>query len=160
MLHLFVSAGGSFSPKIVSDINGWSLVAGGTVKENDILMTIPKTICISSNAKTTLQPSSPLLESTESLMLSLSPKLWRARLAIAILSERVRAHSPFLPYIRNLPHIYRVSDSFCLLSIRIFVLLQFMLLCRKYREIQYSTPAMNSSKCNSYYFICICMFCS
>lgn len=75
------------------------------------MATIPKSICITSAIVTSAQPESLLLESAQTLMKSLSPKLWRARLAVAVLSERVRPHSPFMTYIRNLPHIYRVSDA-------------------------------------------------
>jgi hypothetical protein len=45
----------------------------------------------------------PFLDATARVMESLLPSQWRARLAVALLSERVRPESFFSPYIRNLP---------------------------------------------------------
>lgn len=98
--------------RIQSNGKGWSLVTTKRLETREIVATIPKSICIS-NAITNdpYQHDSPLLESARTLMQSLNPKLWRARLAIAVLSERVRSNSPFKSYIRNLPHEIRVCKS-------------------------------------------------
>ena len=102
-------SGGSFTPEIKSDYHGWCLYNTKNINEGEILAVIPKSICIASSTKTSTQPTSPLLESAQSLINSLDPSFWRARLAIAVLSERVRPGSPFRYYIRNLPHEFRVS---------------------------------------------------
>jgi len=48
----------------------------------------------------------PLLNSTLKLMASLDEKQWRVRLAVAMLSERVRPNSSYRAYLRNLPFEY------------------------------------------------------
>jgi hypothetical protein len=108
LIEWIENSGGHFVPLMKCEVTGWSLVMPSAVNENEIIAAIPKTICISSSTKTSTQTESPLLESTQNLMLSLHEKLWRARLAVAILSERVRPQSPFRCYIRNLPFEFRV----------------------------------------------------
>lgn len=92
--------GGTFNADIALDKEGWSLSAPSNVPTNTALVRIPKKLCI--YAEPTLM-GTPLLDSTSSLMNSLHSSQWRARLAIAVLSERVRPESFFGPYIRNLP---------------------------------------------------------
>lgn len=92
--------GGVFNADISLGKEGWSLAAQGNVPTNTALVRIPKKLCIYADASFM---GAPLLDSTSSLMSSLQSTQWRARLAIAILSERVRPDSFFSPYIRNLP---------------------------------------------------------
>ena len=83
-----------------SGSKGWTLVALEPVKPNTILIRIPKKLCIFSEPELQI---SPLLDNTKQLMNSMSGTQWRSRLAIALLSERVKPHSFFSPYLRNLP---------------------------------------------------------
>ena len=109
LIRWIEESGGSFMPEIKSGYRGWCLYNTKNINEGEILAVIPKSICIASSTKTSTQPTSPLLESAQSLINSLDSSFWRARLAIAVLSERVRPGSPFRYYIRNLPHEFRVS---------------------------------------------------
>ena len=79
---------------------GWILKSIQNFKKDDILVSIPKTICIFADPSKCVLP---LLDNTQRLMNSLNKSQWRARLAVALLSERVRPNSPYRSYIRNLP---------------------------------------------------------
>ena len=79
---------------------GWTLVALEPVKPKTTLLQIPKKLCIFSDPDIM---NMPLLDNTKVLMKSLSDVHWRARLAIALLSERVKPESFFAPYLKNLP---------------------------------------------------------
>lgn len=92
--------GGTITADITVAKDGWSLSAQASVSANTALVRIPKKLCIYANP---VHMGTPLLESTALLMNSLGIAQWRARLAIAVLSERVRPESFFSPYIRNLP---------------------------------------------------------
>ena len=99
-----VRHGGLFEATITESRDGWSLTASeGTsmIKSGDVLIRVPKTLCIHSDPAKMAQGD--LLKNTQALMNSLSPHHWRARLAIALLSERVRSRSNYRSYLRNLP---------------------------------------------------------
>lgn len=92
---------GSISEILIEQSDeGWVLKPTKNLQRGDVVASIPKTICIFADpGKCVL----PLLENTQRLMNSLSKSQWRARLAVALLSERVRPNSPYRSYIRNLP---------------------------------------------------------
>ncbi len=92
--------GGEFRADIALEKEGWSLASQSDVPANTALIRIPKKLCIFSNEKSS---GSPLLEGTTTLMGSLQASQWRARLALAVMSERARPNSFFFPYLRNLP---------------------------------------------------------
>jgi len=97
--------GGAFKADIALDKDSWSLAASSSVAANTPLIRIPKKLCIFAESSCA---GSPLLEGTSLLMNSLHSSQWRARLAIALLSERSRPDSFFFPYLRNLPVSYNV----------------------------------------------------
>ncbi|KAJ1427350.1 hypothetical protein B484DRAFT_397217, partial [Ochromonadaceae sp. CCMP2298] len=87
-------------------VNGGGRAVGGVggagvrVRAGDVLLRIPLELCLYAD------PSlmrTPLLPACAELMASLHPSQWRARLALALLSERVKPASFFNPYLRNLP---------------------------------------------------------
>jgi len=80
---------------------GWTLHANRFVAKGTTLMSIPKSLCIFSDPQVMVE--NPLLDNARLLMQSLDRKHWRARLAVALLSERVRPSSFFRSYLRNLP---------------------------------------------------------
>lgn len=87
--------------QIQPSIEGWSLVnvdTDKTIPEDEVLLEIPKKLCIFSDLR-----ASSLLPQCEQLMQSLPTNAWRVRLAIALLSERVRHKSFFTSYVMNLP---------------------------------------------------------
>jgi len=95
-------AGGFVDVSVHQANEGWSLHANRDVQADTVLVSIPKSLCIFSNPSK-MQDDSALMENTQTLMNSLDEKHWRARLAIALLSERVRPNSAFRAYLRNLP---------------------------------------------------------
>ena len=92
--------GGEFKADIALEKEGWSLGSQTDVPANTVLIRIPKKLCIFADESSL---TSPLLEGTTALMGSLQASHWRARLALAVMSERSRPNSFFLPYLRNLP---------------------------------------------------------
>ena len=94
-------AGGKFDANVEKQAEGWSLTASNDIEQGTVLLQIPKSLCIYANPKYMHDVS--LLENTQELMSSLDPSQWRARLAVALLSERVRTGSHFRAYLRNLP---------------------------------------------------------
>ena len=95
--------GGEFKADIALDKEGWSLASQTFVPANTPLIKIPKKLCISSDVDAEPGGGSPLLSCTVKLMDSFDQSLWRARLGIALLSERARPHSFYAPYLHNLP---------------------------------------------------------
>ena len=93
-------SGGAFTADIALDKDSWSLAARSSAPANAPLIRVPKKLCIFAESNGV---GSPLLERTSLLMNSLHSSQWRARLAIALLSERSRPDSFFFPYLRNLP---------------------------------------------------------
>lgn len=93
--------GGEFNAKIVQTQHGWSLATKRRVKKHETLLKIPKKLCISPEENVMY---GKLSTNALKVMCSLGSSQWRLRLAVALLSERVRGNqSFFFPYIRNLP---------------------------------------------------------
>lgn len=85
---------------------GWTLVSSKEAQPGQCLVSIPKKLCIFSNPERNGAVEMPLLNSTLKLMASLDESQWRVRLAVAMLSERVRPNSSYRSYLRNLPFEY------------------------------------------------------
>lgn len=85
-------SGGLFDANVQKNKEGWNLIANRDILPGEILLSIPKNICIYANP---MYMETPLLENAELLMSSVDKSLWRARLAIALLSERVRPKSSY-----------------------------------------------------------------
>ncbi len=83
---------------------GWTITTKNDIGKGSSIMTIPKSICLYSDTNDT--ESIRVLDSTLNLMSVISPSQWRLRLAIALLSERVRDDSSLKPYLNNLPFEY------------------------------------------------------
>jgi hypothetical protein len=99
-----VRHGGVFTPEIIESRDGWHLrisADASPIQAGDVLIRVPKDLCIHSDPARMARGD--LLENTQALMNSLSQHHWRARLAIALLSERVRSKSNYRSYLRNLP---------------------------------------------------------
>ncbi|RYG61827.1 hypothetical protein EON64_18315, partial [archaeon] len=79
--------GGQLDLEILQEKEGWSLITKSAVQKDTVLATVPKRLCIFSQPE---QMKSPLLPSAVFLMNNLDAQHWRTRLAIALLSERVR----------------------------------------------------------------------
>lgn len=93
--------GGATDGAVIMKANdGWSLAAEDFLDINETIVSIPKMICIYADPDLM---EYPLLENTQLLMQSLGMRQWRARLAIALLSERTKAGTFFAPYLMNLP---------------------------------------------------------
>lgn len=92
--------GGLFHAKVVQTKEGWSLVSSKAFGRDDIIIKIPKRLCIFTDPD---EMEVPLSTNAQKVIMSLHESNWRARLAIAILSERVKPDSFYKPYIRNLP---------------------------------------------------------
>jgi hypothetical protein len=105
MINWITAHGGEFNAKVAQDKVGWSLLSNQPLKKFGTIARIPKRLCISSSPL--LQPeqfNSKLLPNAMKMMNALEESHWRARLGIALLSERIRADRSFyFPYIRNLP---------------------------------------------------------
>jgi hypothetical protein len=97
---------GFFNADITQHSEGWSLKSRHEILKGEEIIRIPTNLCISSTPSDMNSLFQPLLESAKQLMESLSETQWRARLAIALLSERVRPDSFFTPYLQNLPFEY------------------------------------------------------
>lgn len=103
LISFIEKSGGSFEPRVVEYAEGWALSSRRNVIKGEVLLSIPKSICIRSD------PSASDLSlqiSAKNLMDLFDKKQWRARLAIALLSERVKPNSLFRAYIQNLPFEY------------------------------------------------------
>ena len=99
-LEWIESNGGTFLAKIVQQKDGWSLSTTQKIPQSTEIIKIPKNLCIYADPAEMMKP---LLSNTEELMNALDISQWRARLAIALISERVKPNSFFKPYIQNLP---------------------------------------------------------
>lgn len=91
---------GQFHACIQPMPDGWVLLAKQRTIAGDILLKIPKKTCLFSDTSVKYQSIS---NNAKILMESLDKKQWRARLALAVLSERVRPDSFYKPFIANLP---------------------------------------------------------
>ena len=100
LIRWIEKSGGSFDAGVQKGSEGWSLVANRVIEPGEIILSIPKSICIYANPS---YMEVPLLENAQLLMTSLDSNQWRARLAVALLSERVRPSSHYRAYLRNLP---------------------------------------------------------
>jgi hypothetical protein len=92
--------GGYLLASVSPTREGWQLSSKANITAGSVAASIPKKLCIYADPA---KMAVPFLEATARLMESLQPSQWRARLAVALLSERVRPDSFFSPYIRNLP---------------------------------------------------------
>ena len=90
----------------------WTVVARSTLAKDssEVLAEIPTRVCIYANQQrfendigSSGATAASLLPATKELMKTVHSSQWRTRLAIALLSERVRPDSFFRPYISNLP---------------------------------------------------------
>lgn len=100
LIEWIVTNNGIFNANIKQSKEGWTLTAKENIPKDTVIMKIPKSLCIYSDPSLM---NNKLLDSTSLLMNSLLPSHWRIRLAIALLSERVKPDSFFNPYLRNLP---------------------------------------------------------
>ena len=100
LIRWIEKSGGLFDAGVQKGNEGWSLVANRAIEPGEAILKIPRSICIFSNPS---YMEVPLLENAQLLMTSLEPNQWRARLAVALLSERVRPSSHYRAYLRNLP---------------------------------------------------------
>ena len=104
LMKWVVRHGGIFNATIKEANDGWRLNSdfnNPLIERGEVLLRIPKTLCIHSDPSSMARDD--LLKNAKALMNSLSPDHWRARLAIALLSERVRSKSNYRSYLRNLP---------------------------------------------------------
>ena len=85
---------------IIEEKEGWRLYTKQNFQQDQVVARVPKKICIFSDVE---KMTVPLTENTRKLISSIDASLWRLRLAIAVLSERVRPNSFFDAYLRNLP---------------------------------------------------------
>jgi hypothetical protein len=100
LIRWIEKSGGFFDAGVQKGSEGWNLVSDRTIESGEIVLSIPKSICIFANPA---YMEVPLLENAQLLMTSLEENQWRARLAVALLSERVRPSSHYRAYLRNLP---------------------------------------------------------
>ena len=100
MVRWIERSGGKVDATVHEEFEGWTLHANRKLAAGTTLMSIPKALCIFSDPELM---ENPLLENAQILINSLDKKHWRARLAIALLSERVRPNSFFRAFLRNLP---------------------------------------------------------
>lgn len=100
LIRWIEKSGGTFDAGVQKGSEGWSLISDRTIEAGETILSIPKSICIFSNPA---YMTVPLLENAQLLMTSLEENQWRARLAVALLSERVRPSSHYRAYLRNLP---------------------------------------------------------
>lgn len=94
------SENGLFRVTLETLPTGWILSAKNSHAIGTTLLKVPEKLCIFSNPS---KMKETLSENSVALVNTFSPSQWRARLAIGILSERVRSLSFFHPYTRNLP---------------------------------------------------------
>jgi hypothetical protein len=76
----------------------WTLVTKQSLAPEQVVIRIPKKLCIFCSPDARL-----LLPAAMELINRIQPSQWRARIAIALLSERVRPDSFYYPYLANLP---------------------------------------------------------
>ena len=100
LMRWIETSGGTFDAEVGKNAEGWSLCAKDKVEAGTVLLKIPKSLCIYANPSLNVVP---LVDNVQQLMSSLDSSQWRARLAVALLSERVRSVSHFRAYLRNLP---------------------------------------------------------
>ena len=100
LIRWIEKSGGLFDAGVQKGNEGWNLVANRAIEPGETILSIPKSICIFANPS---YMEVPLLENAQLLMTSLDSSQWRARLAVALLSERVRPSSHYRAYLRNLP---------------------------------------------------------
>lgn len=100
LIRWIEKSGGLFDAGVQKGNEGWNLVANRAIEPGETILQIPKSICIFANPS---YMEVPLLENAQLLMTSLESNQWRARLAVALLSERVRPSSHYRAYLRNLP---------------------------------------------------------
>ena len=100
LIRWIEKSGGFFDAGVQKGSEGWNLVSDRTIETGETVLSIPKSICIFANPS---YMEVPLLENAQLLMTSLEENQWRARLAVALLSERVRPSSHYRAYLRNLP---------------------------------------------------------
>ena len=100
LIRWIEKSGGFFDAGVQKGSEGWNLVSDRTIETGETVLSIPKSICIFANPA---YMEVPLLENAQLLMTSLEENQWRARLAVALLSERVRPSSHYRAYLRNLP---------------------------------------------------------
>ena len=100
LIRWIEKSGGVFDAEVGTHNEGWSLCAKERVEAGTVLLKIPKSLCIYANPTLNVVP---LVDNVQQLMSSLDSSQWRARLAVALLSERVRSISHFRAYLRNLP---------------------------------------------------------
>ena len=93
-------SGAKVDVKVKKGREGWSLYANSDSSKDSELLSIPKKLCLYADPS---KSKVPLLDNAINLINTLDKQQWRARLAIALLSERVRPSSPFRFYVRNLP---------------------------------------------------------
>jgi hypothetical protein len=86
-------SGGKIDAIVDEGREGWTLHASRKIEAGEDLIIVPKSLCIFANPDLM---EVPLLENAQLLMKSLDEKQWRARLAIALLSERVRVISELI----------------------------------------------------------------
>jgi hypothetical protein len=91
LIRWIEKSGGLFDADVQKGNEGWNLISSRAIESG---------ICIFSNPA---YMEVPLLENAQLLMSSLDQNQWRARLAVALLSERVRPSSHYRAYLRNLP---------------------------------------------------------
>ena len=100
LIRWIEKSGGTFDAGVQKGTEGWNLVANRAIDPGETILSIPKSICIFANPS---YMEVPLLDNAQLLMKSLESNQWRARLAVALLSERVRPSSHYRAYLRNLP---------------------------------------------------------
>jgi len=74
--------------------------------QGEVLASVPKRCCIYSDPDCGDAKDMRLLPATAALMRVVAPAQWRLRLALALLSERVRPGSAYRAFLRNLPFEY------------------------------------------------------
>ena len=123
---------GFVKAKINKTTEGWTLVSINGVTPGETLISIPKKLCIFSNPEDEAAVKMPLLNTTIKLMSTLDKKQWRVRLALALLSERVRPNSFYRAYLRNLPFEFWGVPMF--FNSTVFTMIQDYPMMQKTRE--------------------------
>lgn len=118
LIQWITDANGLVNAAINTNSNsGWKLYTQLPLLKDAIVAIVPKSLCISSDMSkmhTKLSPNAVTLinslngnsNSNSDGSSKRNSHLWRAKLAIALLSERVRPNSNYHPYLRNLPFEY------------------------------------------------------
>jgi hypothetical protein len=92
--------GGTSAVDIKEHKEGWTIHTKQDAAKDQTLLRIPKKVCVFSEVQ---HMHVPVIENADRLIASIDPSQWRLRLAIALLSERVRPKSFYSAYISNLP---------------------------------------------------------